>query len=71
VRTLLLPTSGPWTQVTRAVDDVRAVGPEQLLQIHEVMLSDLGQQTMARFPGPDMLSSVPLAVVTVGETVEV
>jgi L-ascorbate metabolism protein UlaG (beta-lactamase superfamily) len=71
VRTLLLPTSGPWTQVAQAVDYVRAVGPEQLLQIHEVMLSDLGQQAMARFLGPDMLSSVPLAVVPVGETVEV
>jgi hypothetical protein len=53
------------------VDYVRAVGPEQLLQIHEVLLSDLGQEAMARFLGPDMLSSVPLAVVPVGETVEV
>ena len=71
VRTLLLPTSGPWTKVGEAVDFVRTVAPEQLVQIHEAMLSELGQQTMARFLSPQMLSTVPLTVVPVGATIDV
>ncbi|MVZ99214.1 MBL fold metallo-hydrolase [Actinomadura sp. LD22] len=47
VDTLLLPTSGPWTKVSEAVDFVRNVRPARLLQIHEVMLSELGQNSVA------------------------
>ncbi|WP_406096738.1 MBL fold metallo-hydrolase [Streptomyces sp. NBC_01013] len=43
VATLLLPTSGPWTKLGEAADYLRAVEPRQAIQIHELMLSDLGQ----------------------------
>jgi L-ascorbate metabolism protein UlaG (beta-lactamase superfamily) len=71
VRTLLLPTSGPWTKLGEAVDFVRAVDPAQLVQIHEVMLSDIGQQSMVMFLSPQMLSSVALTVVPVGDAITV
>lgn len=71
VRTLLVPTSGPWTKLSEAVDFVRAVGPTQAVQIHEIMLSDVGQQFYARFLSPEMLSSVPVAIVPPGETIAV
>ena len=71
VDTLLLPTSGPWTKVGEAVDYVRAVDPRQLVQIHEVMLSEIGQQSMAMFFSPKMLSSVALTVIPIGDTIEV
>ncbi len=71
VSTLLLPTSGPWTKLADAVDFVRSVAPEQVVQIHELMLSELGQQSMARFLSPQMLSSVPLTILPVGDTIAV
>jgi L-ascorbate metabolism protein UlaG (beta-lactamase superfamily) len=70
VATLLLPTSGPWTQLGQAADYVREVAPRRLIQIHEVMLSQAGQQGTARFLSPEMLSPVPLAVVPIGDTVD-
>ncbi|HUQ57833.1 MBL fold metallo-hydrolase [Lentzea sp.] len=49
VDTLLLPTSGPWTVLGQAVDYVRAVKPRRVVQIHELMLSELGQNATATF----------------------
>ncbi len=69
VETLLLPTSGPWTKVGEAADYTREVAPRRLIQIHEVMLSDIGQQSMTRFLGPEMLTDVPLTIVPVGRTI--
>jgi hypothetical protein len=60
VEVLLLTTSGPWTKVGEAVDYVRAVNLKLLVQIHEVMLSEIGQQSVARIINPNMLSTVPL-----------
>ncbi|MGN6408513.1 MAG: MBL fold metallo-hydrolase [Curtobacterium sp.] len=71
VRTLLLPTSGPWTSTADAVDYVRAVAPERAVQIHEAMLSDLGQQSAARFLGPDGLGPVPVQILPAGESITV
>lgn len=71
VDTLLLPTSGPWTKLGEAVDYVRAVKARRLIQIHELMLSDLGQQSVARMLSPAMLSDTPLSIVPIGETVTV
>ncbi|WP_324787464.1 MBL fold metallo-hydrolase [Streptomyces sp. H51] len=71
VDTLLLPTSGPWTKLGEAADYVREVAPDNLIQIHEVMLGPIGQQSTARFLSPEMLTEVPLAIVPVGETVAV
>ncbi|WP_425444695.1 MBL fold metallo-hydrolase [Streptomyces phaeoluteigriseus] len=35
VRTLLLPTSGPWTKLGEAADFVRAVQPDRIVQTHD------------------------------------
>ncbi|MET9155369.1 MBL fold metallo-hydrolase [Streptomyces griseoflavus] len=71
VDTLLLPTSGPWTKLGEAADYVREVAPNNLIQIHEVMLGPIGQHSTARFLSPEMLTEVPLAIVPVGETIAV
>jgi hypothetical protein len=71
VRTLLVPTSGPWTKFGEAVDFVRAVNPESAVQIHEVMLSEVGQQSMAMFISPKMLTDVSLTIVPAGDTITV
>lgn len=71
VDTLLLPTSGPWTKLGEAVDYVRAVRPNALIQIHEVMLSDQGQKTTATILSPQMLSQVPLIRLAVGDMMDV
>lgn len=69
VPTLLLPTSGPWTSVGHAADYVREVAPQRLIQIHEVLLSEIGQQAMAGFLSPERLSPVPLTIVPPGNTI--
>jgi L-ascorbate metabolism protein UlaG (beta-lactamase superfamily) len=69
VTTLLLPTSGPWTKLGEAVDYVRAVDPGQVLQIHELMLSEMGQRSTAQFLSPPNLGRVPLTIVALGDTV--
>jgi L-ascorbate metabolism protein UlaG (beta-lactamase superfamily) len=71
VTTLLVPTSGPWTKLGDAVDFVRVVNPEQAVQIHEIMLSEVGQQTAATFLSPKMLTDVALTIVPVGDTITV
>ncbi|MET7985861.1 MULTISPECIES: MBL fold metallo-hydrolase [unclassified Streptomyces] len=71
VDTLLLPTSGPWTQLGRAADYVREVAPNRLVQIHEIMLSRTGQESMARFLSPAALTEVPLTIVPEGESITV
>ena len=71
VPTLLVPTSGPWTSFGRAVDFVREVGPENAVQIHEIMLSEIGQQAAAMFISPKMLTDVALTIVDAGDTITV
>ena len=71
VTTLLVPTSGPWTKFGEAVDFVRAISPENAVQIHEMMLSEIGQQAMAMFVSPKMLTDVSLTIVPVGDTITV
>ncbi|HEX4787536.1 MAG TPA: MBL fold metallo-hydrolase [Actinospica sp.] len=71
VSTLLLPTSGPWTKFGEAIDYVREVEPQRLIQIHEAMLSPLGQGSMARFLSPEMLSQVALEIPPPGETLTI
>jgi hypothetical protein len=66
-----VPTSGPWTKFGEAVDFVRAVGPDSAVQIHEMMLSELGQQAMAAFISPKALTDVSLTIVPVGDTITV
>ncbi|WP_426512473.1 MBL fold metallo-hydrolase [Dactylosporangium sp. McL0621] len=71
VRVLLLPTSGPWTKLGEAADFVRAVKPERVLQIHELMLSDLGQASTANILGEHGLTGVPIERLSPGESTEV
>jgi len=71
VQTLLVPTSGPWTKLGDAADFVRSVRPEKIVQIHEIMLSEIGQQSAAMFLNPRMLTEVALTIVPVGEAISV
>ncbi|WP_034263322.1 MBL fold metallo-hydrolase [Actinospica robiniae] len=71
VPTLLLPTSGPWTKFGEAADYVREVKPQRLLQIHEAMLSEMGQQSLAGLLSPDRLTPVQLTIVPVGNTIAI
>lgn len=70
VRTLLLPTSGPWTKLGEAADYVRTVKPKQIIQIHEIMLTDLGQNYTANLLGENGLTGIPITRLTPGTTVE-
>ncbi|MGX1274687.1 MBL fold metallo-hydrolase [Streptomyces phaeoluteigriseus] len=69
VRTLLLPTSGPWTKLGEAADYVRSVKPERVIQIHELMLSDLGQQSTANLLGEQGLTGTAITRLEPGTTV--
>jgi len=57
---LLLPTSGPWTKFGEAADFVRAVRPARVVQIHELMLSEIGQSAVARLLGEGGLTGLPI-----------
>jgi L-ascorbate metabolism protein UlaG (beta-lactamase superfamily) len=71
VRTLLLPTSGPWTKFGEGADFVRAVRPERVVQIHELMLSELGQNSAAMILGEKGLTGIALERPAPGDTIEV
>ncbi|MFG2454722.1 MBL fold metallo-hydrolase [Streptomyces sp. NPDC048512] len=70
VRTLLLPTSGPWTKLGEAADYVRAVKPERVVQIHELMLSDLGQHSVANLLGENGLTGIAVERLAPGTAVQ-
>ncbi|MFF4910084.1 MBL fold metallo-hydrolase [Streptomyces sp. NPDC001260] len=69
VHTLLLPTSGPWTKLGEAADYVRAVKPERIIQIHELMLSELGQHSTANLLGEKGLTGTPIIRLEPGTTI--
>ncbi|MBA8989583.1 L-ascorbate metabolism protein UlaG (beta-lactamase superfamily) [Curtobacterium pusillum] len=71
VQTLLVPTSGPWAYTAAGVDYVREVAPERAIQIHELLLSDAGQQMNVRMLGTEGLGGVPTTILQVGETATV
>jgi L-ascorbate metabolism protein UlaG (beta-lactamase superfamily) len=71
VGTLLLPTSGPWMKLGEAADYVRTVRPEQVVQIHEMLLSEIGLNLAASLLGENGLTGIPLTVVQVGESLTV
>ncbi len=71
IDTLLVPTSGPWVKLGEAIQFVIDAKPRQAIQIHEVLLSDLGQQMSARMLGPDGFGGVPFTILPVGESVEI
>jgi L-ascorbate metabolism protein UlaG (beta-lactamase superfamily) len=71
VGTLLLPTSGPWMKLGEAADYVRAVRPDAVVQIHEMLLSEVGQNVTASFLGENGLTGLPLTMVPAGESITV
>lgn len=71
VETLLLPILGAWSKLSDAVDYVRVVRPSRLVQIHEGMLNDAGQQALAHYLSPETLTELPLSIVPAGGTITV
>jgi hypothetical protein len=71
VSVLLLPTSGPWMKLGEAADYVRAVRPQQIVQIHEMLLSDIGLGLAGSILGEQGLTGLPLAQVPAGQSLTV
>jgi L-ascorbate metabolism protein UlaG (beta-lactamase superfamily) len=71
VSTLLLPTSGPWMKIGEAADYVRAVRPDAMVQIHEMLLSDIGLGLAANILGKDGLTGIPLTQLPAGDSITV
>jgi L-ascorbate metabolism protein UlaG (beta-lactamase superfamily) len=68
VSVLLLPTSGPWMKLAEAADYVRAVRPQQIVQIHEMLLSDIGLGLAGNLLGEQGLTGLPLTAVPAGQS---
>jgi L-ascorbate metabolism protein UlaG (beta-lactamase superfamily) len=71
VTTLLLPTSGPWMKLGEAADYVRAVRPQHMVSIHDLLLSDVGRMINGQFLGEQGLTGIPLTQVGIGESLTV
>ena len=71
VSVLLLPTSGPWMKIGEAADYVRAVRPQQIIQIHELLLSDIGLQLAGAILGEQGLTGLPLTSIPAGQSLTV
>jgi L-ascorbate metabolism protein UlaG (beta-lactamase superfamily) len=71
VSVLLLPTSGPWMKLSEAADYVRAVKPQQIVQIHEMLLSDIGLSLAGSILGEQGLTGLPLAQLSAGKSLTV
>jgi L-ascorbate metabolism protein UlaG (beta-lactamase superfamily) len=71
VSVLLLPTSGPWMKISEAADYVRAVRPQQIVQIHEMLLSDIGLFLASNLLGEQGLTGLPLTQLPLGESLTV
>ncbi len=69
VDTLLLPTSGPWMKIGEAADYVRAVRPDRVVQIHEMLLSEIGLNLASALLGENGLTGKPLTVLPAGESI--
>jgi len=68
VPVLLVPTSGPWMKIGEAADYVRAVRPQQIIQIHEMLLSDIGLGLAGSLLGENGLTGLPLAQLPAGDS---
>jgi L-ascorbate metabolism protein UlaG (beta-lactamase superfamily) len=71
VPVLLLPTSAPWMKIAEAADYVRAVGPQQTVQIHEMLLSDIGLGMAGTLLGEQGLTGVPFTAIPAGGSITV
>jgi hypothetical protein len=54
-----------------AADYVRAVRPQQIVQIHEMLLSDIGLYLASNLLGEQGLTGLPLTVVDAGKSLSV
>lgn len=71
VNTLLLPTSGPWMKLGEAADYVREVQPSQVIQIHEMLNSEIGQNIASMLLGDKGLTGIPLTIIGAGESLTI
>lgn len=71
VTTLLLPTSGPWMKLGEAADYVRAVRPQHMVSIHDLLLSDVGKMINGQFLGEQGLTGIPLTEVAIGDSLTI
>ena len=71
VSVLLLATSGPWMKFSEAANYVRAVRPQQIVQIHEMLLSDIGLFLASNILGEEGLTGLPLTTVDAGKSLSV
>ncbi len=71
VSVLLLPTSGPWMKIGEAADYVRAVRPQQIVQIHEMLLSDIGLHLAGSLLGEQGLTGLPLTQLPAGQSLTI
>ncbi|HEY1917781.1 MAG TPA: MBL fold metallo-hydrolase [Streptosporangiaceae bacterium] len=71
VTTLLLPTSGPWMKFGEAIDYVRAVQPQQVVQIHEMLLSDIGLHLAGSLLGEEGPTRLPLTAIPAGQSLTI
>jgi hypothetical protein len=58
-------------KLSEAADYVRAVRPEALVQIHEMLLSDIGLGLAANILGEKGLTGIPLTQIPAGESMTV
>jgi hypothetical protein len=54
-----------------AADYVRAVRPQQIVQIHEMLLSDIGLYLASNLLGEQGLTGLPLTTVAAGKSLSV
>jgi L-ascorbate metabolism protein UlaG (beta-lactamase superfamily) len=71
VTTLLLPTSGPWMKFGEAIDYVLAVKPQQVIGIHDLLLSDIGHQLAGGMLGDQGPTGIPLTDIPVGQSLTI
>ena len=71
VTTLLLPTSGPWMKFGEAIDYVRAVRPEQSIEIHDALYGDIGHYLAGAMLGEQGPAGVPLTSIPIGQSLTV
>jgi L-ascorbate metabolism protein UlaG (beta-lactamase superfamily) len=68
VHTNLVPISGPWFSLPPAVDYARSVKSEQLVGIHDALLSQIGLNMMPRFLNSD---ERPYKALAPGDTLDI
>jgi len=70
IETLLVPSSGPWTQMGQAIEFVRTVAPARSVPIHDIMLSEIGLRSVGMFLGEGGPAGVPLHQLVPGASIE-